>query len=75
MTPIVNGLEAEYGERIAFQHLDVDEPEGRLAARAYQVRGHPTIIMIDPQGDILWKRPGVLSREEIVNAVETAIGP
>ncbi len=70
MTPIVNGLEAEYGEQIAFQHLDVDEPEGRLATRAYQARGHPTIVIIDPQGDILWKRPGVLSRADIVEAIE-----
>ena len=75
MAPIVNGLETEYGDRIAFQRLNVDEPEGRMAARAYRIRGHPTIVLIDPQGEILWTTVGVIPREDVVQAIENAIAP
>lgn len=54
MTPIVNGLEAEYKESIVFHKLDANTPEGRQAMQTYRLRGHPAIIVIDRSGEIVW---------------------
>ncbi|MCO6453507.1 MAG: thioredoxin family protein [Caldilineales bacterium] len=73
MTPIVHGLESEYGDRIAFQSFNVGEPEGRQAAETYRVRGHPTILIVNEQGDIVWTRVGVTPLADLKIAIEESI--
>lgn len=75
MTPIVNGLEQEYGDRIVFQSLNVDEPEGRVVAQTYRVRGHPTIVIVDSKGEVVWTGVGVIPTADLMAAIENAIGP
>lgn len=70
MTPIVNGLEIEYGERIVFQKLDANTPEGRLVMKAYHLRGHPAILLFDAGGGVVWTGLGVQRRETVVAAIE-----
>jgi thioredoxin-related protein len=71
----VNGLESEYGDRIAFQKLNVDEPDGKLAAQAYRARGHPTAIILDANGKQIWSRTGALARSDYAEAIESALSP
>jgi thioredoxin-like negative regulator of GroEL len=69
MTPIVDGLEAEYGNRVAFQRLNANEDDGRAAAQAYRVRGHPAIVVLNAQGDVVWSRLGVQPRDVVASAL------
>ena len=71
----MNGLESEYGDRIAFQKLNVDEPDGKLAAQAYRARGHPTVIILDASGKQIWSRTGALAKNDYVEAIESALSP
>jgi thioredoxin-like negative regulator of GroEL len=73
MAPIVDGLEADYGDRVAFQHLNADEDDGRAAAQTYRVRGHPAIVVLNPQGDVVWSRLGVQPREVVASALESVL--
>ena len=73
MMPIVNGLEEDFGDQIAFQRLNVDEPEGKMAAREYKVRGHPTMVLIDRSGEVVSRHVGVLPREFLVQAIENTL--
>jgi thioredoxin-like negative regulator of GroEL len=73
MAPIVDGLEEEYGRRVAFQRLNVDEHNGRLAAQTYRVRGHPAIVMLDARGKVVWSRVGVQSVEDVASALDSAL--
>ena len=73
MAPIVDGLEADYGDRVAFQRLNVDEDEGRVAAQTYRVRGHPAIVVLNPQGDVVWARLGVQPRDLVAGALESVL--
>ncbi len=70
MAPIVNGLEAEYGDRIVFQSLDANTPEGRKAMQVYHLRGHPTMVLFDAAGAIAWQSLGVQDREVLLAAIE-----
>jgi len=69
----VNGLEAEYGDRIIFQRLNIDEPDGRRAAKAYRLRGHPTVIIFDTEGKQVWSQLGAQPREIYVRAIESVL--
>ena len=69
MAPIVNGLEMNFEDQIAFQHLDVNQPAGQLLSQAYQVRSHPTLLLLDTQGDVLWKHVGIISEADLAQAI------
>ena len=73
MAPIVDGLEAEYGDRVAFQRLNVDDDDGRIAAQHYRMRGHPAIVVINAQGNVVWSRVGVQPREVVASALESVL--
>jgi thioredoxin-like negative regulator of GroEL len=73
MAPIVDGLEAEYGNRVAFLRLNADEDDGRAAAQTYRVRGHPAIVVINARGDVVWSRVGVQPRDVVAGALESAL--
>jgi thioredoxin 1 len=73
MAPIVDGLEADYGDRIAFQRVNVDEDDGRAAAEIFRVRGHPAIVVLDADGRVVWSRVGVLSRRNVAEVLESVL--
>jgi thioredoxin-like negative regulator of GroEL len=73
MAPIVDGLEADYGDRIDFQRLNVDEDEGRAAAQTFRVRGHPAIVILDAGSRVVWSRVGVQPRTDVVGALESVL--
>jgi len=73
MAPIVDGLEAEYGDQVVFKRMNVNEADGSAAAQAYRVRGHPAIVVLDAGGNIVWSRVGVQPREEVAGALESVL--
>ena len=73
MAPIVDGLEADYGDRVAFRRLNADEDDGRAAAQTYRVRGHPAIVVLTPHSDVVWSRLGVQPREVVASALESVL--
>jgi len=73
MAPIVDGLEAEYGDRVAFQRLNVDDDDGRIAAQHYRMRGHPAIVVINAQGNVVWSRVGVQPGDVVASALESVL--
>lgn len=75
MTPIVNGLEAEYGERLTFVKLDANTPEGRQVMESYHLRGHPAIVLFDSAGDLAWQSLGLQGREEVAAAIAQLVKP
>jgi thioredoxin-like negative regulator of GroEL len=73
MAPIVDGLEAEYGDRVIFKRMNVNEADGSAAAQAYRVRGHPAIVVLDAGGNLVWSRVGVQPRQAVAGALESAL--
>lgn len=73
MKPIVDGLEEDYGDRMAFLRLDAQN-EGRDAFTAYALRGHPSFVIIDTSGKVLWKSVGEQPRSRLEMGVRQALG-
>lgn len=72
MRPIVNGLEAEYGDRIDFRRYNIITDEGNAWATAYRLRGHPAFVLVDERGQEQWRYVGVVP-EEIMEGALTAV--
>ncbi len=72
MKPIVNGLEDEYAKRIAFLQLDADN-DGRDAFASFNLRGHPSYVIIDSFGGVLWKSVGEQPASELRGAIQRAL--
>lgn len=54
MQPIVNGLETEYAGNLAFDRRNATTPEGRVELDYYELRGHPSYVIVAPDGTLLW---------------------
>ncbi len=74
MAPIVHGLEAQYGDRMNFVYLDIDDPanDGFKEALGYRVQPH--LFLLDAEGKILRQWLGRISGEELEEALKEALG-
>ncbi len=66
----MNGIERELGERAQLLQLNVMGGVGRELAVRYQVRGVPTFVLLDGEGEVVLRQVGTPQREEIITAVE-----
>mgnify|MGYP000291895107 CR=1 FL=1 len=67
--PILEELEEDWGERVAFEKIDVDENQD--VANEYQVRSIPTIVVENDDG-VVERFVGVTQREDLESALESA---
>ena len=72
MQPVVDGLEAEYGDQIDFLSLDA-AGAGQAAFRAYRLRGHPSYVLLNPAGEQLWAALGTVTAGDIQAELESAL--
>jgi len=69
----VDGLEQTYGIRLHFMGADFNStPSQELAAR-YQVRSHPTIVIIDRSHKARASIIGVPTRERVEQAIKDVV--
>jgi thioredoxin 1 len=69
LKPIVDELEAEYGQRVLFIRLNIQESVGRELAPVYGFEFTPTFIFFDAQGNELWRSVGELNLEQFRESV------
>ena len=75
MEPVVNGLEEIYQEQIEFRALDANALDGQQAFRAYALPGHPGYVLLNPEGEVLWKGFGEQSEENLAIQLEGFLNP
>ena len=74
MKPIVHGLEAEYGDKLQFTYLDIDDPQAQTFKDQLGFRVQPHFFLLDEDGKILKIWLGMVSRNEFVSEFEKALG-
>lgn len=71
MTPIVDGLEAEYGAEVDFHRLNArDGGPGQAAFDAYNLRAHPAIVIVSPDGTVTFESLGIVAEEQVQQALD-----
>jgi hypothetical protein len=73
MAPIVHGLEAEYGERMNFVYLDIDNPANDRFKEQLFYRYQPHIFLVDEKGTIINQWLGKVSDSVLRSAIEAAL--
>ena len=67
--PIVNGIERDLKGKAEVIRLDILSPVGREAASRFGVPAVPTIVVLDPGGQVVYRRSGRPDRRDIVARV------
>jgi len=69
MQPIVDGLETEYHKSVEFIQINASTNEGLNIFNAYSLFGHPSYLILDDTGKVLWQSVG----EQPVDIIESAL--
>jgi hypothetical protein len=54
-------------------HVDGDRPGAQKLGARFQVRGYPTMIVLNPQGQELTRLPGEVEPEQVYGLLQTAL--
>jgi hypothetical protein len=73
MTPVVNGLETAFADVVDFRSLDATSGIGQRAFNSYGLPGHPSYLILDPQGEVLLRSFGPQTKQVLADAIEVAI--
>lgn len=64
MTPIVNGLQDQFNSQIHFVSLRAnDNGAGQAVFEALDLRGHPAVVVMMPDGEEIFRGFGVLDED------------
>ena len=70
----MNGLDSEYEDsQIEFMRLDANSTEGGAIQRSYGLRGHPSIALINADGEVVQKFVGEQSAEILREAIDSLL--
>lgn len=74
MTPIVNGLEADMGDRFIFRYLDaLDGADGQQMFEDLLLPGHPALVIFDAKGQEIYRAFGIITTQTLRAALEAAL--
>ena len=73
MQPIVDGPENKYHGRSNLQRFNASTYEGLEIFNAYALFGHPSYLILDDAGKIVWKSVDELPAENIERALKAAL--
>jgi hypothetical protein len=73
MAPVVHGLEQQWGDRINFVYLDIDDPDTTPFKRDFGYRYQPHFLLLDGQGQIVDQWVGPVAEGTFVSAFESLL--
>ncbi len=73
MTPVVNGLKDRLSGQVAFRSLNAGFGEGKEAFEAYRLPGHPSYIILKPDGTVAWQAFGPQAESVLESAIRDAL--
>lgn len=73
MQSIVDGLEIEFHEAVAFEQINASTNEGLRIFNSYGLFGHPSYLILNDVGDILWQSVGEQTEEFIKSGLISAL--
>jgi hypothetical protein len=74
MEPIVNGLETEFEADVAFDKINATSERGQAAMKSYSLRGHPSYVLVDVNGEVLWQFAGQTEETQLRSQL-ASLGP
>ena len=69
----MDGLQATYGEQIAFFHVDVDDRAQVEVSRPFGVWRRSQYVLLDSEGNVLQEWNGYLKADEVGQPLDAAL--
>ncbi|MBI5034300.1 MAG: hypothetical protein HZB51_27580 [Chloroflexi bacterium] len=66
----MSAFEQQYANQIKFVRINIDDAQAQPILRRYNVRGTPTIVLLDRQGHVVANAPGWSSDQAVAAALE-----
>ncbi len=73
MAPVVNGLQEKYESEVEFLILNAGFGDGKEAFEHYRLPGHPSFVLLNPQGEVTWQAFGPQAEASLEAAVLEAL--
>ena len=73
MEPVVNGLEEMYSDDVEFRKIDANSEDGRPIFQQFKLQGHPSYVLVNPAGVILWQSLGEQTGELLDESIRSAL--
>ena len=70
----MNGLEEVYSSEIEFRRIDANSTEGMPAFQYFGLQGHPSYVLLNPEGEVLWQSLGEQAPEKLQEEIEVVMG-
>ncbi len=74
MRPVVDGLDQRYGDRVAFAGVDFYHSANAPLAERYGVTGHPTFVVVGPDGKEAARFRGFTEEADLEAALKEVAG-
>ncbi len=71
--PIVHELEQTYGDRVAFVHVNILNPDSLPIMKQYGFSASPELYLVDPRGKVIGFWDDVQSKAELASALNKAL--
>lgn len=72
MNPIVDGIAEEYSGKVDVRKLNA-LAEGRAAFEYFRMTGHPSYVLLKPDGARVWTQVGIVSRDDLTGRLESVL--
>lgn len=74
MRPIVDGLQGQYGDRVAFQYLNAaDSAAGEAAFKQLSLPGHPAFVIFSRDRRETYRGVGIIEAAVLEQQVAEAV--
>ena len=70
MQPIMEEIEAEYGDQVEVVFYDVWTPEGKPYADMYNIKAIPTQVFLDKDGNEYFRHQGFFPKDDLVKVLK-----
>jgi thioredoxin-related protein len=70
----VSALTERYQGKAKVIHINVDDPAAQPYLKKYNVRGTPTIVLLDRHGQVAANTPGWPGDQQVAQALDTLVG-
>ena len=74
MEPVVNGLTDEYEAQVEFRRIDANTADGKKLFRSFNLRGHPSYVILNPGGELIWAGLGEQPSENLAEQIRLGLG-
>jgi hypothetical protein len=70
MEPVVGRLNDVFDGQVEFRRIDANSLDSRSAFQSYNLFGHPSFVIINPEGEVLWTGLGEQSEEMLFQSLQ-----